>query len=346
MSSAVFLALSVLLADASGVDLVQSVLAGMKASASPWTSRHLMEAVRGAQVGRQRASVLAPRIIAAWDQHRPRPPIEVGELLAVFRSKRDSIDAVDVEYRVTLIRRSTTDPAESPEPVEWWVRWAEDHHAMHRSVASTRAGLADPVGDSSAMAWRTDGTRLWFSRAGGVLREVDPAGLSMVGLEDSWLGAGGCIGRRSTGTARAAEHDLAAMLACAVEGTAIVESELDLIAGVPVVALRLGWTSPCWIYLDPARGFAPVRIDRWLEETGGTVLARSDMQAFRRVAGGVWLPERIRLRQYRLVGGVLPVGEQPATLPYFDLSVEVSKAMVNSPIEWGLVQPRWDREPE
>jgi hypothetical protein len=56
VSIAVFLALSVLLADASGVDLVQSVLAGMKASASPWTSRHLMEAVRGAQVGRQQAS--------------------------------------------------------------------------------------------------------------------------------------------------------------------------------------------------------------------------------------------------------------------------------------------------
>jgi hypothetical protein len=341
MSVAAVLVAGLLLSEPGRVDLMQSILDRMKSSEHSWTSRDLMEAVRGAPIGRQEAAMLAPRIIAAWNAHRSSPPIEVGELAAVFQSKRDSIEAIDVEYRVSLIRRGDGDSGAAPSPIVWWVRWAQDQYAIHRSVAATRVGLANPLGDSTAMAWRTDGQRLWFSRAGGVLREVDSAGLSMVGMEDSWLGAGGCIGRRSDGTARAAEHDLAAMLAGAVDGTVIVESEERHIDGVAVVAVRLGWESPCWIYLDPARGFAPVRIERWLEDNDGRVLARSDMHNFRRLAGGVQMPERVTLRQYRLEAGQIP-----HAAPYLELCMEVAAVAVNTPIEWGQVVPRWDREPE
>jgi hypothetical protein len=332
------------LAESSGVDVVQSVLASMSAARTPWTSCQLMSAVRGIQVGRVESAVLAPRVLAAWEAHRPRPPIEIDELAAVFEAKRDSIDAVEVTYRVTLVRHGVDTGMRS---IVWWVYWAQDGYAIHRSVASTRARLSDPRGDASAMAWRTDGKRLWFSKAGSTLREVDPAGLSMVGMEDSWLGAGGCIGRRSDGTARAAEHDLAAMLAASADGTAIIESALTPVGGTPTVSLRMGWTSPCWIYLDPARGFAPLRIDRWLDDDDSIVLARSEMEAFRSVAGGVWLPDRIRLRQYRMPTGTAQNAEAATEAPpYLDLSVEVVSASLNSPIEWGRVVPRWDREPE
>lgn len=338
--------LAAMLAESSPVDMVQSVLHRMKSSETPWTSCELMAAVSGPRVNRQEAALLAPRIIAAWDAHRPRPRIEVHELAAVFESKRDSVDAVEVVYRARLLRREAK-AAPLAGPTVWWVHWAQDRYAMHRSVASTQTGLSHPRGDESAMAWRTDGQRLWFSRAGDVLREVDAAGLSMVGIEDSWLGAGGCIGRRSEGTARAAEHDLAAMLAGAAAGTAIIESDLTQVEGTPAIALRLGWASPCWIYLDPARGFAPLRIDRWLDDADGVVLARTDMDTFRLVSGGLWLPERIRLRQYRMPPGTTTeTGGDPEEMPYFDLLVEVTNASLNTPIEWGQVLPRWDREPE
>lgn len=330
-------------AGSSGIETVQAVMAAMNQSATGWTSQQLLDAVSEASVGRDEASVLGPLVLAAWEANRSRPPIEVDELAAVFQAKRDSIDAVDVVYHVTLKRRSGSAWGE---PLTWWVRWAQDQYAVHRSVGATAEGLANPGDDYSAMAWRTDGASLWFSRRGKVMREVDPAGLSMLGIEDSWLGAGGCIGRQSDGTARAAEHDLAAMLQNAAAGTVIVESSLDVLGGVPVVVLRLGWHHPCWMYLDPARGFAPLRIDRWLEDDKGAILARTELSAFQKSAGGLYLPNHIQLVQYRMSENIAMNAGQPAVPAYFELTMQVVRVDINQPIEWGLVLPRWDREPE
>jgi hypothetical protein len=332
-------------ASSSSIETVQEVIAEMNHSAIPWTSTQLMEAISGTTVGRDEASVLGPLILAAWEAHRSRPPIEVGDLAAIFEAKRDSIDAVDVEYHVA-VKRHNAAASTLDESMTWWVRWWQDQYAVHRSVASTAAGLVNPVDDGSAMAWRTDGERLWFSRRGKVMREVDAASLSMIGIEDSWLGAGGCIGRHADGTARAAEHDLAAMLGSAADGTVVVESSLDVLDDVPVVVLRLGWQHPCWIYLDPARGFSPLRIDRWLEVDKGSILARTEMSEFQQIAGGLYLPKHIELLQYRVSQNMATNNGEPAASPFFELIMHAVRLEINRPIEWGQVLPRWDREPE
>ena len=338
--------LTALCACSSGLETVQEVIAAMNHATTPWTSEQLMQALSGAAVRRDEASVLGPLVLDAWEAHRSRPPIEVAELAVIFEAKRDSIAAFDVEYHITMTRLSSPGSPSGGGPLTWWVRWAHDQYAMHRSVAATPAGLANPDQDHSAMAWRTDGKRLWFSRQGQMMREVDAAGLSMVGIEDSWLGAGGCIGRQTDGSARAAEHDLAAMLSHAGPGTVVVESRVEMLGGVSVVVLRLGWQQPCLIYLDSSRGFAPLRIDRWLEDDRGSLLARTEMSQFRQMSGGLWLPEHITLSQYRVNERVVRTDWKPATPAYFKLVMQAVRLQINRPIEWGQVLPRWDREPE
>ena len=338
--------LTALCACSSGLETVQEVIAAMNHATTPWTSEQLMQALSGAAVRRDEASVLGPLVLDAWEAHRSRPPIEVAELAVIFEAKRDSIAAIDVEYHITMTRLSPRGSSSDEAPMAWWVRWAQDQYAMHRSVAATSAGLANPTQDHSAMAWRTDGKRLWFSRHGNVMREVDAAGLSMVGIEDSWLGAGGCIGRQTDGSARAAEHDLAAMLSHAVPGTVVVESRIEKLGGVSVVVLRLGWQQPCLVYLDPSRGFAPLRIDRWLEDDQGSLLARTEMSHLRQMSGGLWLPEHIKLSQYRMSERVVRADWKPVTPAYVELVMQAVRLQINKPIEWGQVLPRWDREPE
>ena len=313
---------------------IEPVLTAMRKAEPAWTSDELLQAVSGVQLDRTTSSIVAPRLIEAWEAHRKRPPIEVGELAMIFAAKRDGVASIDVTYSASLRR--------SAETTHWWVRWLEDESAVQRTVASTPTGLADPMDDPSVMTWRMDGSRMWFSRAGAALREVDPAGLSMVGIEDSWLGAGGCIGSRGAGTARAAEHDLGSMLAAGPAGTAIVESERCIIRGIPAVALRIGWKWPVWVYLDSSRGFAPVRIDRWMEAPGGVLLARTEMRGLKPLKGGLWLPTSIVLQQFPLEEMPANRGDTPDVPPELELRLEQASMRCNEPIMWEEVPPQWD----
>jgi len=174
---------------------------------------------------------------------------------------------------------------------------------------------------------------VWFARLDDDLREIPVEAVPMLGIEDSWLGAGGCIGRRWDGTARAVEHDLASLLERLPEGTAVVESSIFRIRSRDVAVLRVGWRTPFWLYLDIDRGFAPIRIDRVMDDPHGPMLARTDMSDFKRYAG-LWLPRRIHLQQYRLQNLRFGPHDRPSSPAYLELDLRAEDILVNARIEW------------
>lgn len=62
--------------------------------------------------------------------------------------------------------------------------------------------------------------------------------------------------------------------------------------------------------------------------------------------GGLWLPEHIKLSQYRMSERVVRADWKPVTPAYVELDMQAVRLQINKPIEWGQVLPRWDREPE
>jgi len=284
----------------------------------------LCAAVREQADGAATDNALAGQIVAAWNAGRQPPLVDVGMLQSVFEAKRDAVARFEVDYLTT----QTSPPAARAHT--WWTGWSQDSEQAERRTAAG-PGI-DPSQDPTAMRWVRKRGRVWFARLGETLEGVRERGASILGVEDSWLGAGGCIGDVGRGLARAAEHDLGRMLERLPFGVAVVESEPVEIDGVPCVVLRIGWNWPCWVYLDPMLDFGPRRIDRVLDIAGRPTLSRTDLtQPIR--CGGVWLPTRIAWRQYPIAGPNFGPGDEPETKPDWVLESTASRLLVNG-AEW------------
>ena len=316
---------------------IQRVLCRMRAASPAWTSSELVAATSEVAADRRVAGILAPRLVEAWNAHRPQPPIDVSGVQAIFAAKQAAIESIDVVYHSTIRQRGSTASATES---SWWTHWRESDVMSQRDVAHEQSGLMLGTTDPTAMTWRRSQGRTQFSRAGGPLRAVDAAGASMLGVEDSWLGAGACLGRRARGTAHAVEHDLTSLLARLPRDVAVVESDMSLVSGRPAVVLRLGWQDVCWIYLDPARGFSPLRIDRVLRSEGGVMLSRTDLTDFHQVSRGLWLPWRIRQRQYHIESNSFSPGDEPVGEWTLELDLRAETIRINTPITWPEADPR------
>ena len=315
---------------------IQRVLCRMRAASPAWTSCELIAATSEVAADRRVAGVLAPRLVEAWNAHRPQPPIDISGVQAIFAAKQAAIHSIDVVYHSTLRQRR---PAASATESSWWTHWRESDEMVQRDVAYEQSGLMLGTADPTAMTWRRCQGRTQFSRAGGPLLAVDAAGASMLGVEDSWLGAGSCLGRRARGTAHAVEHDLTALLTRLPRDVAVVESEMSLVSGRPAVVLRLGWQDVCWIYLDPARGFSPLRIDRVLRSDGHIMLSRTDLTDFHQVSSGLWLPWRIRQRKYQIESNSFGPGDKPVGEWALELDLRAETIRINAPIHWAAADP-------
>jgi hypothetical protein len=315
---------------------VQQLLRRMRAASPAWTSCQLIAASSELAADRRVASVLAPRLVEAWNAHRPQPPIDIAGVQAIFAAKQAAIHSIDVVYHSTIRQRGS---ASSATESSWWTHWRESDEMVQRDVAYEQSGLMPGTADPTAMTWRRSQGRTRFSRAGGPLRAVDAAGASMLGVEDSWLGAGSCLGRRARGTSHAVEHDLTSLLARLPRDVAVVESALSLVSGRPTVVLRLGWQDVCWIYLDPARGFSPLRIDRVLRSEGHIMLSRTDLSDFNQVSSGLWLPWRIRQRKYQIESNCFGPGDDPPGKWTLELDLRAETIRINAPILWVGVNP-------
>ncbi|MDP7070442.1 MAG: hypothetical protein QF561_03730 [Phycisphaerales bacterium] len=303
------------------------------------SSGALLDRIPASAKGGGRHQPLAESLFTAWNEARPVPPVTVDDVQTIFAAKRDAVASIDVTYRASLHRRDDPSVRQPGRVSVWWTRWRQDAQLLERRVASNQGGLAAPGGDASAMRWASDRIRVWFARLDDELREIPGGEAPMLGIEDSWLGAGGCIGRRWDGTARAVEHDLASLLARLPKGAAVVESATTRIRGREVAVLRIGWRTPFWIYMDIERGFAPLRIDRVIDDEHGPMLARTDLSAFEE-SGRLWLPTHIQLQQYRLASARFGPGDQPPGMPYLDLQLQAGRMLLNTAIDWGTAVAR------
>ncbi len=298
-----------------------ALLARLRAGEGAATSEGLYASVQAMAQGRKQSPRLAKQIVDAWNAGRTPPLISTDNLQAVFDAKRDAVVRFDAEYQTVQTAKGATGDAHV-----WWTRWSQSPDQAERQTGASRAAMVDPSQDSTAMRWRRAEGRVWFARMGE--RLVPVGGASILGVEDSWLGAGACIGDRRRGCARAAEHDLGLMLDRLPFGAAIVESETADVDGVACVVLRIGWDWPCWIYLDPAKDFGPRRIDRVLDLAGRATLSRTNLEQFIR-CGGVWLPSRITWRQYPLEGPNFGPGDEPGVEPEWALTSSATHLAVN-----------------
>ncbi|MCP4839605.1 MAG: hypothetical protein GY894_09650 [Planctomycetes bacterium] len=312
----------------------QEILRDIGTGRMEWSSSELLARIPMDVPGGGRNQPLADQLFNAWNAARDTPPVTVDDVQAIFSAKRDAIESIDVLYQSSLRTESDPSAGQPGRASVWWTWWRQDGDWLVRQVARGRPGLAQPADDAGAMRWQSDRNRVWFARLDDKLQEIPVDSVPMLGVEDSWLGAGGCIGRRWDGTARAVEHDLASLLERLPKGTAIVESATLQLDDREVAVLRIGWRTPFWLYLDIGRGFAPMRIDRVMDDEHGPMLARTDLSDFKQCAG-LWLPRQIRLRQYRLTTTRFGPGDRPTSPAYLELDLQAEHISVNEGIQWG-----------
>lgn len=130
------------------------------------------------------------------------------------------------------------------------------------------------------------------------------------------------------------EHDLLGLLASAGSEAVLVESNVVMMHGCATIALRVGWEEPIWLYLDPAIGFAPRRIDRCLSTTMGRVLIRTELEDLHDV-GGLWLPGRMVLTQHLLDSSWFEAGDDPERPWYLKIESTLDAYRWNQAVDWG-----------
>jgi len=266
---------------------------------------------------------VAGDIVRAWNSGRTPPIISIEDVAFIFASRRDAIEKFDVTYKTTSQMFSG-----AADPVTWWTSWRQDGMQARRVVAPVVEGLDPDHRHPATMQWQSDRGVVSFGRLNESMRPVPEVGASMLGVEDSWLGAGACIGSIDAGFSRASEHDLGALLERLPSGAAVVETAPVMIQEAACVVLRLGWPRPYWIYLDPELDFGPRRIDRILDLAGVATLSRTTMDQFVQ-CGGQWLPTRFRWSQHPLGAGRIGPGDDPESEADWVLAATAHAMAVN-----------------
>ena len=70
------------------------------------------------------------------------------------------------------------------------------------------------------------------------------------------------------------------------------------------------------------------------------MLSRTDLTDFHQVSSGLWLPWRIRQRQYHIESNSFGPGDDPPGKWTLELDLRAEAILINTPITWAEADPR------
>lgn len=220
-------------------------------------------------------------------------------LAEVFAFRRDSILASTTAFRErTWIAGELVRPVDPAAPrgdiaIDRLVHRSHDGTVRCTAVRRLLAGghVDDAVAtDGRSEARRSDGGAAEVRACTDHLAHRDPA---------EWEALGGMVGCASRGTARSPGTDLAAELAGMDAGAVAVSWDRDAVPGVATVRVDLRGGAFDSVWLDPARGLAPVLREASWRDSAIEERNRWSAHGFFGTAGGSEFPAVVRVVQRR-----------------------------------------------
>jgi hypothetical protein len=280
---------------------LNGAVAEIASASPPLNSDGLLQLVQrhySAQPIEQEQSTIGA-LLQAWNATRQRPDVDVVDLEGVLGARRDAIATLDVVYHASLfIDPQAAGPLRANMQVggsrTWWGRWTRTTTAVRRLAAPDLRTLIDEAPAESLVAAGCDGRGTWSLRGDGVLAlpvSVACEGGYVLGLEGPWAGTGLLASRADMGLAVVPSHDLAHELESLPAGSAVVEFD-----GV-LIRLRVGWTSPLFVWFDPAQQWTIVRVVRRWWEGDVELELETTPSAWVSTVAQVQVPSRVRVVQ-------------------------------------------------
>lgn len=281
---------------------IDAVLHDIASAGSPLSSSALYAAVakhfRAVAISAEQSKINL--ILAAWNRSREVPSLTVDEIVAHVSARRDAVQSLDVVYHASVfVDAAAAGPLRAQFAHsglrEWWGRWTRTPAGVRRLAAPTLQVLLDtsPVEDLIAAGCDAEGT--WVLAGDGAMRHAIAPGCDgalVLGIEGPWMGTSMLATGAEAGLAVVPGHDLADHLESLPAGTAVVEG-----VGGDLVRLRVGWTSPLFVWFDSKTVTVQRMERRWFESGHAMrlVIEPSDMVM---TDAGVDIPRVVRVRQY------------------------------------------------
>lgn len=271
-------------------------------------------------------------LLNAWNATRQRPSVGVDDVRAAIAQWRDAVSTLDVMYHASMfIDPHAAGPLRAGVQVggqrTWWGRWTRTPLAVRRIAAPDLRTLLDESPASELVAAGCDARGTWSLGGDGVLAlpvALECNGGQVLGLEGPWLGTGMLASIAHRGLAVVPSHDVAHMLESLPAGAAVVEDDGAM------VKLRVGWTSPLFVWVDPANEWVVRRVVRRWWEGDVEMELETTPSAWMPTAAGVDVPARIHIVQRVRDSGAPPMLE-------FTLGAIWLQA--GESVDWALVRP-------
>ena len=272
-------------------------------------------------------------LLQAWDATRQRPDVDVDDVAAALALRRDAVATLDVVYHASLfIDPLAAGPLRSGVQVggarTWWGRWTRTPPAVRRVVAPDLRTLIDEAPAEALVAAGCDQRGTWSLRGDGALAmpsHVPCDGSQVLGLEGPWLGTGMLASVADRGLAVVPSHDVADLLQSLPPGAAVVESDGNL------VRLRIGWTSPLFVWLDAKDNLAVRRVVRRWWEGEIEMELETTPSAWMPSSAGVAVPTRLHVVQRIRGGPQAPMLELNLRAIWMEAGEAVDPALVRPP---------------
>ena len=313
---------------------LSDAVAEIHAASPPLDSDGLLQVVTrhfaGQAIEHEQSSIGA--LLHAWNTTRQRPSVQVDDVRAAIAHRRDSVSTLDVVYHASMfIDPNAAGPLHEDLQVggqrTWWGRWTRTPLAVRRIVAPDLRTLLDESPASELVAAGCDARGTWSLRGDGVLAlpvAQECNGGQVLGLEGPWLGTAMLASIAHRGLAVVPSHDVAHMLESLPAGAAVVEDDGAM------VTLRVGWTNPLFVWLDPAEDWAIRRVVRLWSEGEVDIELETTPSAWIPTAAGVDVPTQIHIVQ-RVRGSGMP--------PMMECTLRAIWLQAGESVEWDLVRP-------
>jgi len=208
-------------------------------------------------------------VLKVWDSTRPQGPYSLEELREIIRFKKDSVNSIYVEFVDTkkIYKTLASGLISAPYAKEIrTVKFAQQGDKLHRSEARKFAfSLGGSFEEERPVARAFDGEseyRLYYSSyetpRGQIVKGV---GREAYYRDDYWPALAASLGQQDNGSATAYYYDLMSCLQ--IPGVAYVKPGYVDVNGTPTIVVEYGKPRAATFYLDPKRGFTPVKIEAY-----------------------------------------------------------------------------------